>query len=65
MEPGDELVPVSLDPSPTIDAYKVHVDRSLLRENLKLTTSQRVEKMIAAMHFADAVRHSRTTSGNG
>lgn len=63
MEPGDALVPVSLDPSPTIDAYKVHVDRTLLRENLKLTTSQRVEKMIAAMHFADAVRRSRPVSG--
>lgn len=54
------LIPVSLDPSPVIDAYKGGVDRTLLRENLKLTTSQRVEKMTAALRFADAVRHSRT-----
>jgi hypothetical protein len=60
MEPSDTLVSVSLDPSPTIDAYKAHVDRTLLRENLKLTTAERVAKMIAVLRFADAVRSSRT-----
>lgn len=54
-----KLIPVSLDPSPVIDAYKEGVDRTLLRENLKLTTSQRVEKMTSALRFAEAVRHSR------
>ena len=34
------LVPVSLDSSPTIEAYKKDVDRTLLRENLKLSTSE-------------------------
>jgi hypothetical protein len=53
------LIPVSLDPSPVIDAYKDGVDRTLLRENLRLTTSERVAKMIAALRFAEAVRHSR------
>jgi hypothetical protein len=43
-----ELVPVSLDPDPTIEAYKKAVDRTVLRENLRLTTSQRVDKMMAA-----------------
>jgi hypothetical protein len=54
-----DLMPVSLDPSPTIEAYKKDVDRTLLRENLKLTTTERVTKMIAALRFADAVRRSR------
>jgi hypothetical protein len=54
-----ELLPVSLDPSPVIDAYKKDVDRTLLRENLKLTTTERVEKMMSALRFAEAVRHSR------
>lgn len=44
---------------PLIDAYKQHVDRTLLRENLRLTTAQRVEKMMAALRFAEQVRASR------
>ena len=50
---------VSLDPNPVIEAYKEGVDRTLLRENLKLTTAERVEKMIAVLRFAEAVRDSR------
>jgi len=56
---GSRLLLVSLDSDPVIEAYKKDVDRTLLRENLKLTVSQRVEKMIAALRFAEAVRHSR------
>jgi hypothetical protein len=54
-----ELLPVSLDSSPIIEAYKKDVDRTLLRENLKLTTTERVEKMIAVLRFAHEVRRSR------
>ena len=54
-----ELLPVSSAPDPVIDSFKAGVDRSILRENLKLTTQQRVEKMIAALRFAEAVRNSR------
>ena len=61
-EHGAELLPISLAPSPTIEAYKKDVDCTLLRENLKLTTAERVEKMIAALRFAEAVRRSRTIS---
>jgi hypothetical protein len=50
---------LSLGPSPTIEAYKKDVDRTLLRENLRLTTTERVRKMVAALRFADAVRGSR------
>lgn len=56
---GPELVSVSLEPSPVIDAYKKDVDRSLLRENLKLSPQQRVEKMLAAANFAEELRRSR------
>lgn len=49
-------VPVSLDPCPVIEAYKKGVDRTLLRENLKLTTGERVEKMISVLRFAEQVR---------
>ena len=53
---------VSLEPSPAIDAYKDGIDRTLLRENLRLTPAERVEKMIAALRFAEAVRASRQTT---
>jgi hypothetical protein len=56
-------VPVSLAADPTIDAYKSGVDRTLLRENLRLTTAERITKMIAALRFAEAVRRSRPVSG--
>jgi hypothetical protein len=60
METTATLSALSLDPDPTIDAFKAGVDRTLLRENLKLTTAERVAKMIAAARFADVVRNSRT-----
>ena len=60
MEPHEPaFLTVSLGPSPTIEAYKKDVDRTLLRENLRLTTTERVRKMIAALRFAEAVRGSR------
>ncbi len=41
---------------PVIEAYKQHVDRTLLRENLKLTHQQRLEKLIALQEFARELR---------
>jgi hypothetical protein len=48
-----------IEPDPVIEAYKKDVDRTLLRENLKLTVDERVQKMISALRFAEAVRQSR------
>jgi hypothetical protein len=36
-------------PDPVVEAYKAHVDRSLLRENLKLTPGERLEKLVRFM----------------
>jgi len=41
-----------------IDLYKRDVDRTLLRENLKLSPDQRVRKMIAALEFAEELRRA-------
>jgi len=38
-----------LEPDPVIEAYKKHVDRTLLRQNLKLTPGERLEKLAAFM----------------
>jgi hypothetical protein len=51
-------VPISLEPSPTIEAYKKDVDRTLLRENLKLTPAERIAKMISVLRFVEEVRGS-------
>lgn len=38
-----------LEPDPVIDAYKRDIDVSLIRENLRLTHQQRLEKMVPAL----------------
>lgn len=56
--------PVSLAPDPVIEAYKKDVDRTLLRENLKLTPDERLLKLQDFMHLVhalrDAGRHRRS-----
>ena len=47
-----------LEPDPVIEAYKKDVDRTLIRENLKLTPAQRVEKLIALQRFAEELREA-------
>lgn len=58
MAQGDDLVPVSLERSPVIEAYKRDVDRTILRENLKLTPDERMRKMIAALRLHEEVRRA-------
>ncbi len=49
---------VSLDPNPIIEAYKPGVDRTLIRENLKLTANERLHKMLSVLRFAEELRRS-------
>ena len=51
-----ELPP--LQKSPVIETYKQHIDRTLLRENLKLTVEQRFEKHMAFQRFAARLREA-------
>ncbi len=57
-------LPVSLEPDPVIEAYKKDVDRTLLRENLKLSPEARLRKLQDFVAFTavlrDAGRRSRT-----
>lgn len=41
---------------PVIEAYKKDVDRTLLRENLKLTVQQRLEKLASFVEFLSELR---------
>ncbi|MBI1784469.1 hypothetical protein HYR69_04935 [Candidatus Sumerlaeota bacterium] len=48
--------PFPLDP--VIEVYKKDIDRTLLRENLKLTPEQRFLNLIALSEFAAEVREA-------
>ena len=49
-------------PDPVIEAYKKDVDRTLLREHLKLTPQQRLEKLIAFMRGLEQLREAGSRS---
>lgn len=49
---------VRLDPDPVIEAYKRDVDRTLLRENLKLSVDERFRKLMALQRFAEELRRA-------
>lgn len=43
---------------PVVEVYMRDVDRTLLRENLKLTPAQRLEKLISFSSFAAELREA-------
>jgi hypothetical protein len=43
---------------PVIEAYKAGVDRTLLRENLKLTVEQRFLKLMDLQRFAEELQRA-------
>ncbi len=45
-----------LEPDPVIEAYKKDVDRTLIRENLKLTVDQRLENLMRLQEFAEELQ---------
>lgn len=51
-----------LPPDPVTEYLKKDVDRTLLRENLKLTPQQRLEKLVAFMQSLDRLRDARRQS---
>ncbi len=47
-----------LDPDPVVEVYKRDIDRTLLRENLKLTPEARLRKLQDFVAFAAALREA-------
>jgi hypothetical protein len=41
------------EPDPVIEAYKAHIDRTLIRERLERTPAQRVEDLVELARFAE------------
>ena len=52
----EDLIP--LPPDPVIEVYKRDIDRTLLRENLKLTVQQRFEELMELQRFAEELRRA-------
>ena len=53
---SDAFVDVSLAPDPVIEVYKKDVDRTLIRENLKLTPEQRLLQLMKLQEFAEELQ---------
>jgi len=51
--------PEESDSDPIIEAYKRDVDRTLIRENLRLTVEQRFEALMQLQQFAEELRRAR------
>jgi hypothetical protein len=46
------------DPDPVVEAYKKDIDRTLIRENLKLTVEERFRNAMALARFAEEMRRA-------
>jgi len=51
------------DPDQVIEAYKRDIDRSLLRENLRLTVEQRFKNLQQLQVFADELQRAGRSRG--
>ncbi len=49
---------VALERDPVIEAYKQHVDRTLIRENLKRSVEERFLNLMELQHFAEELRRA-------
>jgi len=63
LPPLDEPVPADWY-DPVIEAYKKDVDRTLLRENLKLTVDERFRKFESFMKAVQELRGIAWKNGN-
>ena len=47
-----------LEPDPVIEAYKKDIDRTLVRQNLKLTVEERFREAMALARFASELQRA-------
>ncbi len=57
---GKRTPPFPYDP--VVEEYKKDIDRTLIRENLKLTPAQRMENLVALQRFALEFREAAQAS---
>lgn len=49
---------------PVSESYKKDIDRTLLRENLRLTVEERFRKLMEMQRFAEELRRAGRQAGN-
>lgn len=54
----DSFFDQPLTPDPMIEAYKKDIDRTLIRENLKLSPEERLRKLMQLQRFAEGLREA-------
>lgn len=54
----------TLEFDPVIEVYKKDVDRTLIRENLRLSVEERFETLMQLQQFAEELRRAGRQSGN-
>ncbi len=57
-DPSDASSPPPPDLDPVIELYKQGVDRSLLRRNLTLTPTERLQQLMELQRFADELQRA-------
>ena len=55
---GGGVKKIALEPDPVIEAYKRHVDRTLIRENLKRSVEERFLNLMKLQQFAEELRRA-------
>lgn len=58
MKDSSEQVKPSRYIDPVIEAYRKHIDVSLIRENLRLTVDQRFQQLMKLQQFAEDLRRA-------
>jgi hypothetical protein len=58
LDDAEILRQAGLEPDPVIEAYKVHVDRTLLRQNLLRSPDERWANLTAALKLAEEMRRA-------
>lgn len=53
-----------IEPDPVIEVYKKDIDRTLIRENLRLAVEQRIEKLMRLQRFAEEVKRAGREATN-
>lgn len=63
--PEPQEPPPASDPDPVVEAYKKNVDRSLIRQNLRLTVQERFDKLEQMGAFAQDLRQAVRKAKDG
>jgi len=53
------------DPDLVVEAYKQGLDRTLIRENLKRSVTERFESLMALQRFAEEMQRARAEARKG